>query len=124
MNNLTTHSWLIDRRHALRALGSFVALPMLNCMRPVGAAESAAEIRRSAFVYIPNGVNTLDYQITSQGTDFTFSRSLQPSGKAQKSSLSDQWPASSWRAGTSPQLPEDLADWRTVGAFGSEYDIC
>lgn len=78
MNNLTTHSWLIDRRHTLRALGSFVALPMLNCMRPAGATERDVDIRRSAFVYIPNGVNTLDYQITSSGADYSFSRSLQP----------------------------------------------
>lgn len=71
-------SWLIDRRHALRGLGSFIALPMLNCMRPAGAAETEPPPRRSAFVYIPNGVNTLDYQITTHGKDYTFSRSLKP----------------------------------------------
>ena len=72
-----TQSWLIDRRHALRGLGSFVALPFLNCMRPVQGAELVSP-RRSAFVYIPNGVNTLDYQITTPGKDYTFSRSLSP----------------------------------------------
>lgn len=72
-----TPSWLIDRRHALRGLGSFIALPLLNCMRPLHAAESDMP-RRSAFVYIPNGVNTLDYQITTQGENYTFSRSLKP----------------------------------------------
>lgn len=70
-------SWLIDRRHALRGLGSFIALPLLNCMRTSEAAETEAP-RRSAFIYIPNGVNTLDYQITTPGENYTFSRSLQP----------------------------------------------
>lgn len=77
MSNIMTHSWLIDRRYALRGLGSFVALPLLNCMRPAHAAETAPP-RRSAFVYLPNGVNTLDYQITTPGEGYTFSRSLKP----------------------------------------------
>lgn len=72
-----TQSWLIDRRHVLRGLGSFIALPLLNCMRPARGAE-AQPIRRSAFVYIPNGVNTLDYQITTPGDGYAFSRSLKP----------------------------------------------
>lgn len=77
MNNFTTQSWLIDRRHVLRGLGSFIALPLLNCMCRAEGAEAKSP-RRSAFVYIPNGVNTLDYQITSAGEDYTFSRSLKP----------------------------------------------
>ena len=72
-----TQSWLIDRRHALRGLGSFIALPLLKCMRSAQAAE-APKPKRSAFIYIPNGVNTLDYQITTPGEDYTFSRSLKP----------------------------------------------
>lgn len=73
-----TQSWLIDRRHALRGLGSFIALPLLNCMRSAQAAEESLAPRRSAFIYIPNGVNTLDYQITKPGQDYTFSRTLTP----------------------------------------------
>jgi hypothetical protein len=46
-------------------------------MRPARAAETQP-IRRSAFVYIPNGVNTLDYQITTPGDGYAFSRSLKP----------------------------------------------
>ncbi len=77
MSNIQTQSWLINRRTALRGLGSFIALPMLDCMRPLRAA-AALTPRRSAFIYIPNGVNTLDYQITTSGKDYTFSRTLQP----------------------------------------------
>lgn len=72
-----TQSWLIDRRHVLRGLGSFITLPLLDCMRATGA-EDAVKPKRSAFIYIPNGVNTLDYQITTPGEDYTFSRTLKP----------------------------------------------
>ena len=77
MSNIQTQSWLIDRRHALKALGSFIALPMLDCMKPLRAAEPVTP-KRSVFIYIPNGVNTLDYQITAPGRDFAFSRTLKP----------------------------------------------
>ncbi|MFT4548325.1 MAG: hypothetical protein ACI8XO_004271 [Verrucomicrobiales bacterium] len=77
MSNIQTSSWLIDRRHALRGLGSFIALPLLDCMMPARAGAAAKpKPKRSVFIYIPNGVNTLDYQITTPGDDYTFSRSL------------------------------------------------
>lgn len=77
MSNYLSQSWLIDRRTALRALGTFIALPMLECMVPLRAAESAtAAPRRSAFIYLANGVHSLNYQITTPGKDYQFSRSL------------------------------------------------
>jgi len=78
--NYLSQSWLIDRRHALKALGSFVSLPMLECMVPLRAAEKAlaSSPRRSAFIYLANGVHSLNYQITKAGRDYTFSRSLKP----------------------------------------------
>ncbi|MEA3213150.1 MAG: hypothetical protein QOE70_6207 [Chthoniobacter sp.] len=81
MSNYLSQSWLIDRRHALKALGTFIALPMLECMVPLrtGAAEKAtATPRRSAFIYLANGVHSLNYQITTEGKDYQFSRSLMP----------------------------------------------
>lgn len=69
-------AWHIDRRHLLRGLGTCMGLPLLNCMAQ--DAEDRAAPRRSVFVYLPNGVNTLDYQITSAGAEFEFSRTLQP----------------------------------------------
>jgi len=77
--NYLSQSWLIDRRHALRALGSFVSLPLLECMVPLRAAEKAtATPKRSAFIYLANGVHSLNYQITKPGKDYEFSRSLKP----------------------------------------------
>ncbi len=78
MSHIQTHSWLIDRRTALRGMGSFIALPLLNSMVAAKPAARAKEPRRSVFIYIPNGVNTLDYQITAPGKDYTFSRTLKP----------------------------------------------
>lgn len=78
MANFLSQSWLVDRRHALRALGTFIALPMLECMRPLRAAEREDTPRRSAFIYLANGVHSLNYQITTPGSDYEFSRSLKP----------------------------------------------
>ena len=78
MSNILSQSWLIDRRHALRAMGSCIALPFLECMVPLRAAGQTATPRRSAFVYLANGVHSLNYQITKPGKDYEFSRSLKP----------------------------------------------
>ena len=79
MSHYLSQSWLIDRRHALRAMGTCISLPMLECMIPLRAAEQEKDSpRRSAFIYIANGVHSLNYQITKAGRDYEFSRSLKP----------------------------------------------
>jgi hypothetical protein len=78
--NYLSQSWLLDRRHALRAFGTFISLPLLECMFPLRAAEEAiaATPKRSAFIYLANGVHSLNYQLTKSGRDYEFSRSLKP----------------------------------------------
>jgi Protein of unknown function (DUF1552) len=78
--NYLSQSWLLNRRHALRAMGSFIALPMLECMAPLRAAEKAiaSTPKRSAFIYLANGVHSLNYQLLTSGRDYQFSRSLKP----------------------------------------------
>ena len=80
MANILTESWRIDRRHALRAMGGCIGLPMLECMLPARASEQATTVmpKRAAFIYLANGVHSLNYQITQAGKDYQFSRSLQP----------------------------------------------
>jgi hypothetical protein len=78
MSNYLSQSWLIDRRHALRALGTCISLPMLECMVPLRAAEPTSMPRRSAFIYLANGVHSLNYQILTSGKNYQFSRSLKP----------------------------------------------
>lgn len=83
--NIQTQSWLINRRHALKALGSFISLPMLECMVPFRASAAATETpKRSAFIYLANGVHSLNYQILKDGRDYEFSRSLKPLEKHRK----------------------------------------
>lgn len=78
--NIIRQNWLINRRHALRGLGVSIALPMLDCMKPLRAAEKSAgePAGRAVFIYLPNGVNTLDYQILETGSDYKFSACLRP----------------------------------------------
>jgi hypothetical protein len=70
----------LSRRHFLRGVGASVALPLLDAMIPTGAAAAAAaeKPRRSVFVYIPNGVNGMTWQIAKPGRDYELSPSLQP----------------------------------------------
>lgn len=77
--NFLSQSWLVDRRHALRAAGTCISLPFLECMIPLRAANTNSESpRRAAFIYLANGVHSLNYQITTAGKDYQFSRSLKP----------------------------------------------
>jgi hypothetical protein len=78
--NIQRKDWLLSRRHFLRGVGVTLALPFLDCMRPVrGFAEKAVpRPRRSAFMYLPNGVNTIDFQIAESGAGFKFSKILEP----------------------------------------------
>jgi hypothetical protein len=79
MSNFLSQSWLIDRRHALRGLGTCISLPFLDCMVPLRAAEKQTKApTRSAFIYLANGVHSLNYQILTAGKDYKFSRSLKP----------------------------------------------
>src|SRR4051794_17606275 len=80
MSNILSQRWLLNRRRFLRGLGAAVALPMLDAMTPIRASAAAtAELpRRSVFVYIPNGVNGMTWQVAKPGKDYELSRSLKP----------------------------------------------
>ncbi|MDF1810650.1 MAG: DUF1552 domain-containing protein [Verrucomicrobiales bacterium] len=66
--NINTGNWRISRRTALRGLGATIALPKLDCMAEVKTVVSNP--KRTVFLYIPNGVNTLTWQIRSAGPDY------------------------------------------------------
>jgi hypothetical protein len=71
--HLQLKKWQISRRTALRGLGVTLGLPLLNAManQPV-----VSKPKRSVFLYIPNGVNTLTWQIEKEGKEFEFSKPL------------------------------------------------
>ena len=67
-------------------MGALISLPLLECMLPLRASEKlTATPRRSAFIYLANGVHSLNYQITEAGADYRFSRSLKPLEKHRQS---------------------------------------
>ncbi len=78
MSNINLSRWRIDRRQVLRGVGASIALPLLNCMEAPAAEQlAAAKPKRSVFLYIPNGVNTLTWQIEKAGKDYEFTKPLQ-----------------------------------------------
>jgi len=75
MSNINTNRWRMSRRQVLRGIGATIALPMLNCM--CWADETAPpKPKRSVFLYIPNGVNTLTWQIQKAGADYELTAPL------------------------------------------------
>ena len=70
----------ITRRTALKGLGTMVALPWLEAWAPAPAraGEDAAIPTRMAVVYVPNGVNMVDWTPKAVGADYSLSRILEP----------------------------------------------
>ena len=78
MANFLSQSWRLSRRSFLRGVGVSMALPMLDCMRPLKANQAPDSARRCVFIYLPNGVNTHDYEMATSGPGYTLSRILSP----------------------------------------------
>lgn len=77
MARFLAQHWLLNRRHVLRGLGVSLALPLLDCMCPLRAAEPRTRAKRSVFIYLPNGVNTYEYRMLTAGADYQLSKPLQ-----------------------------------------------
>ena len=75
MSNLNLNKWRMNRRRMLHGLGATVALPLLHCMADI---PPATKPKRSVFIYIPNGVNTLTWQIEKAGPDYEFTEPMKP----------------------------------------------
>lgn len=73
MSNFNLNRWKISRRTLLRGIGAAIALPQLECMASIPAPSKP---KRSVFLYIPNGVNTLTWQIQKAGADYEFTKPL------------------------------------------------
>jgi hypothetical protein len=74
MSNITRNNWKISRRQVLRGLGAAIALPALEAM---AGTPAPSKPKRSVFLYIPNGVNTLTWQIEKAGADYQLTKPLQ-----------------------------------------------
>lgn len=75
-------SFEINRRTALRGLGTALALPFLERMGGTSlwaAPELAAKAPlRMAFFYVPNGVHMQDWTPATEGADYTVPHTLEP----------------------------------------------
>ena len=84
MTNINFNRWQMNRRQVLRGLGVSVALPLLDCMSgsvtaaaaPQNTSQAAQKPKRSVFLYIPNGVNTLTWQIEKAGAEYEFTKPM------------------------------------------------
>ena len=85
MAHFLSQRWLLSRREILRGLGASLALPLLDCMQSLRAVEKDARARRSVFIYLPNGVNTKDFEMVKAGKDYELSRILKPLEKHRRS---------------------------------------
>lgn len=74
MPHILTDRFALSRRQVLRGLGVTIALPLFEGMAKSAAASEMP--KRSVFLYIPNGVNTLTWQIEKAGKEFEFSKPL------------------------------------------------
>lgn len=83
-----TRNWQISRRTVLRGMGTAIALPWLEAMRPavtrslahadehpVAAGEHPL---RMAFVFVPNGKHMQHWTPAQEGSDFELTPILQP----------------------------------------------
>jgi len=78
----------LDRRTALRGMGAAMSLPWLEAMVPGGMSRIGSTVHaasattttplRTAFVFIPNGVDPEVWHPTGEGRDYELSSSLAP----------------------------------------------
>ncbi|HEY3900365.1 MAG TPA: DUF1552 domain-containing protein [Chthoniobacter sp.] len=73
MSNINFNRGQMSRRQMLRGMGVCLALPLLDCM---GALPATSQPKRSVFLYIPNGVNTLTWQIAKAGAGYELTSPL------------------------------------------------
>ncbi len=124
MSNFLSQSWLIDRRHALRAMGTCISLPIAGMHGPAQRGRAAtATPRRSAFIYLANGVHSLNYQITTPGKDYEFSRSLKPLEKHRDVITPVSGLHHPGSLGHHHNCIYDLADRRKARPFGPQYHL-
>lgn len=84
MAHFLSRNWRLNRRHVLRGLGVSLALPLLDCMQPLRAAETKPRAKRSVFIYLPNGVNTQAWEMNTAGADYKLSKPLESLEKHRK----------------------------------------
>lgn len=73
-------AWQVNRRTALRGLGTAIALPWLEAMTPTFARAGASAAKpplRLAFLYVPNGIHMQTWTPREEGSAFEFPATLE-----------------------------------------------
>lgn len=83
---MKSYRYRLNRRDWLRAAGVCVGLPWLESLVPSRAiaANLPASRRRLAYLYVPNGVNVAQWQVTGSGESYELSPTLAPLSKLRK----------------------------------------
>ena len=80
----------LHRRTFLRAMGTAMALPMLDAMVPALSGKALTPVRRLGFVYIANGVIQNQWNPATTGAGFELTPILQPFAKVRDTSTSQR----------------------------------
>ena len=82
-----SRSWQVSRRTVLRGLGASISLPMFNAMAPISQAATAGKTLatsaaglpiRTAYVFVPNGVNLSKWTPLQDGYNYDLPEILRP----------------------------------------------
>jgi hypothetical protein len=79
--NIQRNQWLISRRHALRGIGATLALPLLDCMRPLRAVAEPAENRpptRTLVTFTGMGFHSKHWWAKGEGAAMELGPCLEP----------------------------------------------
>lgn len=71
---------MMNRRTFLRGLGTAMALPYLEAMMPLSALRPSAKAApvRTAFLFVPNGIDMANWTPAAEGAGFALPEILQP----------------------------------------------
>ena len=123
MAHFLSQNWLLNRRHVLRGLGVSLALPLLDCMRPLRAAETqtAGQAQRLHLSAQRREHDRLSDHAGRGGLQVL--EVAAAAGEAPGQHHADQRAASSARPRPPPQLQHDLAHRRQDRAVGTEHHL-
>src|SRR5690349_18394696 len=68
----------LSRRATLKGLGTALALPFLDAMRPARAQSQSSGAPRLFYFYVPCGLNMASFTPSSTGADYELSDMLSP----------------------------------------------
>lgn len=118
----------VSRRTMLKGLGAALALPWMEAMTPraYGADRLAKPPLRTAYVFMPNGVNPLNWTPAGKGESYELSPMLQPLAKVKDELILLEnlyHDKTAGRNGHWPKVPAWLHGGFVVRTSGRDMDV-